>query len=124
MTYFKKYWKAVLVVVVVVFFLLPANEGYNLYKRLLRQNKATKDSLIELSQIKQDSLLNIIENGQILSKILETKINDLNKSNRYLYRKLKQREKDLTIIDTSFIINANRISNRSYRHRKENDTTQ
>ena len=122
MTYIKKYWKIALILIIACFLLFSGNKGFNLYKKLLRQNQSTKDSLIELSKYKQDSLLLLIDNGLLLSETLTQKIDELNKSNRYLYRKIKQNEKDLLIVDTSFINNAKRITKRSNRHRKENDT--
>ncbi len=124
MIYLKKYWKLGLVLIIACFLLFSGSKGYKMYKSLLRQNQSTQDSLIELSQKKQDSLLIIIDDGLLLSQTLTIKIDELNKSNRYLYRKLKLNEKALLTSDTSFINNAKRISKRGNRHRKENDTTQ
>jgi len=124
-TNYRKHAKTIIVTfLIIVLLAFSTNKGYNLYKGLLTANRNIKDSLIEDSRRKQDSLLLVIENGILISETLTQKINNLNKSNRYLYRKLKKREKDLLIIDTSFIVNAKRITKRSYRHRKENDTTQ
>ncbi len=124
MIYLKKYWKLGLVLIIACFLLFSGSKGYKMYKSLLRQNQSTQDSLIELSQKKQDSLLIIIDDGLLLSQTLTIKIDELNKSNRYLYRKLKLNEKALLTSDTSFINNAKRISKRGNRHRKENDTAQ
>ena len=120
----KSNWKLILAVIIIAFLLFSGNKGYKLYSNLIRQNQSTKDSLIEISQLKQDSLLQVIDNGILLSETLAQKINELSNSNRYLYQKIKQREKDLHIMDTSFMVNAKRITKRSNRHRKENDTTQ
>lgn len=124
MIHIKKYWKLGIILLILIVFLLSGNKGYKMYKDLLRSNQATKDSLIELSQYKQDSLNTIIQDNLIISDSKTQKIDELNKSNKYLYRKLKQNEKALHFIDTSFINNAKRISKRGNRHRKENDTTQ
>lgn len=122
-SYFKKHRKTILaVIVIIVLILFSGNKGYGLYKNLIRQNLSKIDSLTELNQHKQDSLKIVIANNEIISDAKDQQIDILNKSNIYLYRKIKNREKDLLIIDTNFITNARYISKRSNRQYKENDT--
>lgn len=122
-SYFKKHRKTILaVIVIIVLILFSGNKGYGLYKNLIRQNLSKIDSLTELNQHKQDSLKIVIANNEIISDAKDQQIDILNKSNIYLYRKIKNREKDLLIIDTNFITNARYISKRANRQYKENDT--
>ena len=121
--YFRKQRKTIIVaIVIIVLILFSGNKGYGLYKNLIRQNLSKMDSLTELSQHKQDSLNTIIINGIATSQLLSKKINELSKNNKYLYRKLKNREKDLLLIDTSFISNSKYIAERENRQSKKDST--
>lgn len=123
MTYFRKHRKTIIAtIVIIVLILFSGNKGYGLYKNLIRQNLSKIDSLTELNQHKQDSLNTIIINGIATSQLLSKKINELSKNNKYLYRKLKNREKDLLLIDTSFISNSKYIAERENRQSKKDST--
>lgn len=94
-----------------------------MYKGFLKQTEKREDSLIANSQFKQDSLIVIISKGETKYDAQQQQINYLEQQNRYLYATIKKREASNRVVDTSFIVNAKRISESSNRFYQKNDTT-
>lgn len=82
-----------------------------------------KDSLIEVSKGRQDSLNLVISDGKIEATDWENRWMASEIRNRRKNEKIKKLEKSLNIIDTVFISNARRISESSDRFYQANDST-
>ncbi len=94
----------------------------NYNKSLLNDAIRKSDSLIELSKKRTDSLLLLVSDSQQRADEYETLWNEAERRNKYLYGKIKKREKTLDVVDTSFVGNANYSANRINRHGTKNDT--
>jgi len=111
-------------VVVIVFLALLSFSGskyYNYSQSLLNDAIRRIDSITELSQQRQDSLVDVLVYSEQRVYDLEYRWKQAEKRNNYLYAKLKEREKDLYNNDTSFINNASRISNGINRYYQPTD---
>jgi len=111
-------------VAIIVFLALLSFSGskyYNYNQSLLNDAIRRIDSITELSQQRQDSLVDVLVYSEQRVYDLEYRWKQAEKRNNYLYAKLKEREKDLYNNDTSFINNASRISNGVNRYYQPTD---
>lgn len=119
-----KIWKLALIVFFILLILLfSGNKGFNWHKDLLKSLEKEKDSLIEISIKRQDSLLKIANNAEQKANSYRYQIEELNYQNTLLYDKLRKKERELrTSVDTSFRNNARRIADSVNRfYSKQND---
>ena len=96
--------------------------GREYSKRFWEREIAQRDSLINESQTRQDSLLFEIGSFEETANELSILIQDLEQRNYRLYANLKRQERLLYVIDTSFVRNAERIADSADRYyRRTND---
>ena len=119
-----KRWLLLLIIGVVLLSLFfGGKQGWKWHKNHLLELERKKDSLIELSIKRQDSLQKVISDAERISLIYQEQIKNLNNQNTLLYDKLKKKERELrTAVDTSFRNNARRIADSVNRfYSKQND---
>ena len=111
---------------VLVLFLICSGFGGNYFKNeydtLIDDLKRQNESIFNASVKTKDSLLEITQNQKLFSDNLRDQNNALQSRNNNLYYELQKRNKQIFVIDTSFILNANRISNSTDRFYKRNDS--
>ena len=112
----------VILAVAVGFLVFKGNSYYKSYETLLETLKNEKDSILNDSRIRVDSLKSELSNSDDRLFNLENLLSEKQRQNNYLYDKLKQREKDLLVRDISFINNARRIAEYTNRYYSQNDT--
>ena len=112
----------VILAVAVSFLVFKGNSYYKSYETLLETLKNEKDSILNDSRIRVDSLKSELSNSDDRLFNLENLLSEKQRQNNYLYDKLKQREKDLLVRDISFINNARRIAEYTNRYYSQNDT--
>jgi len=123
--WFQKYKNIIIGVILALavgFLMFKGNSYYKANKTLLETLKNEKDSILKDSRIRVDSLKNELSNSDDRLLNLENLLSEKQRQNNYLYGKLKQREKDLLVRDTSFINNAKRISEYTNRYYFKNDS--
>lgn len=123
--WFQKYKNIIIGVILALavgFLMFKGNSYYKANKTLLETLKNEKDSILKDSRIRVDSLKNELSNSDDRLLNLENLLSEKQRQNNYLYGKLKQREKDLLVRDTSFINNAKRISEYTNRYYSKNDS--
>jgi peptidoglycan hydrolase CwlO-like protein len=112
----------VILAVAVSFLVFKGNSYYKSYETLLETLKNEKDSILNDSRVRVDSLKSELSNSDDRLFNLENLLSEKQRQNNYLYDKLKQREKDLLVRDISFINNARRIAEYTNRYYSQNDT--
>ena len=119
----KNKWFKWILIGVAVFLIVSSFFGGREYsKRFWEREIAQRDSLINNSEVKQDSLSLELLDYELLSDELQTIIDDKNYYNNTLYQLLKQKERENFITDTSFMRNAERIADSVDRyHSRTND---
>ena len=92
------------------------------FKKQINKEISQKDSIISASKIKEDSLIQLSTIQIDYADQIREQNDQLQLRNNNLYYELKKRNKQVFIIDTSFVVNANRISNRVNRFQERKDT--
>ena len=115
-------WKYLLIVLGIAFIISSFFGGREWSKRFWEREIKQRDSLIDVSQIKQDSLTLELMSFELLTDEMQITIDEKNQRNRSLYSLLKQKERENFITDTSFVRNAERIADSVDRyHTRDNN---
>lgn len=98
------------------------NYFYKNYKDEIKREKKVQDSILNLSRIKEDSLISNIKDLHKYTNELRAENDKLHSRNNNLYYELKKRNQQVFIIDSDFMSNAKRIKSSTDRFYKANDT--
>lgn len=119
-SFLRKNGLTLIILVIALGLLFFQNNNHNL--DYIERELFLKDSLIEVSKLRQDSLDLVISDGKVEASDWEAKWKESELRNKRKNEKIKKLEKTLSTPDTVFISNARRISESSNRFYESNDS--
>lgn len=121
--FIKKYLtlKNVLIFVLSILIVLSFFSGRFYNKKYFQNEINKKDSLINVSRLRQDSLLQLSISSEAKAKQYDEIINSLEYENTTLYNAIQNYKNKLRVRDTSFISNSKRITDSVSRFYKRNN---